>query len=185
MSKTTIFEWTLAALLHFAPPEHQDRNPWRDPSREAAVERYEGIARTIVERCGEQKGCASLLAALAIGESGLARDADLGPCHREGRWKLRCDSGRAASVWQAQAYGVDADGEPITVARLFADRGLAAWHTLRVARGSLKLCAKLAPEDRLSGLSGRCVAGPGPWRARWALWNTIRNWNPPAASSGA
>lgn len=178
-----MIEWTLAALLHFAPPEKQDRNPWADPSREAAVERYTGIAEAIVEQCGEEKGCASLLVAIAVGESGLARDADLGPCYRKGRWKTRCDSGAAASVWQAHAFGWDEKGEPVTVAKLFADRSLAAKHTLRVARGSLKRCKGLKPEDRLSGLSGRCRAGNGPWRARWRLWLTVRDWAPPAASS--
>lgn len=184
-------EWVLAALLHFAPIGQWDKSKWADESHEAALERYRGIATAIESVCASAKGpardCQSLLVALAVGESGLARDADLGPCYRKGGWWRRCDAGKAASVWQTQAHGFDlrpnGDGERITVARLFADRELAAWQALRVARNSLGLCKRLAPEDRLSALSGRCHEGDGPWRARWRLWAKVKAWSPNGSDS--
>jgi hypothetical protein len=178
--------WVLAALLHFAPVGQWDRSHWADESHEAALQRYRGIATAIESVCALSKGpvrdCESLLVALAVGESGLAKDADLGPCYRRGNWWRRCDAGKAASAWQAQAHGFDlrpnGDGKRITVARLFADRELAAWQALRVARNSLSLCRDLAPEDRLSALSGRCHKGDGPWRNRWRLWGKVKAWIP-------
>jgi len=177
---TTLTEWTLAALLHFARPELQDRNPWADPTAEAARERYQGIAETIAAECADVKAkrsCAALLAAIAIGESGLARDADLGPCYRQGAYRTRCDSGAAASVWQVHAHGFDARGEDITIARIFSDRALAAWLVHRIARGSLARCSHLPEEDRLAGLGGNCTPSASA-RARWKLWKRIEGWAP-------
>jgi len=178
--------WALAALLQFAPIGQWDNSRWPDESHDAALARYRGIATAIESVCSTSKGpvrdCESLLVALAVGESGLARDADVGPCYRRGNWWRRCDAGKAASVWQAQAHGFDlranGDGKRITVARLFADRELAAWQALRVARNSLSLCRHLAQEDRLSALSGRCHEGDGPWRDRWRLWGKVKAWTP-------
>lgn len=170
-------DWTLAAMLAHAPPERQDGNPWADPSPEAARTRYEGIRDAIVAQCPDRH-CASLLVALAIGESGLARDADLGPCHREGKWKTRCDSGRAASVWQVQAFGNDEQGQKITVARLFAERELAAWAMRRAASSSLKACKHLPPEQRLANLGGGHCQPNKSATARYHLWQKIKGWNP-------
>lgn len=171
----TLLAWTFAALMHFAPPSNHDRAPWAEP-REESWRRYSRIAEAIVTVCEREskapKSCAALLAAIAIGESGLARDADEGPCYRRGGYAKRCDAGKAASVWQCQAIGF------YTVAEMFADREKAAEQALRVARSSLGRCGKLDARDRLSGLSGRCIDGPGPWRARYDLWQTIRAWNP-------
>jgi hypothetical protein len=181
---SALAEWTLAALLQFAPPSRHERAPWADASADAALERYRGVAAAIVEQCEsrrEPRPCAALLVALAVGESGLARDADVGPCYRRGGYRTRCDSGRAASVWQVQAHGRDDDG-PITVARLFASRSLAAGIALRVAWGSLSRCRDLPEEDRLAALGGvgpdgRCRPSRSA-RARWRLWQTVRAWSP-------
>lgn len=176
----TLAEWTLAALLHFAPPELQARNPWADPSVEEARKRYQEIAQTIAAECADtksQRSCAALLSAIAIGESGLARDADLGPCYRKGAHQTRCDSGAAASVWQVHAHGFDARGEDITIKRLFAERALAAWLVHRIARGSLARCGNLPEEDRLAGLGGSCKPSKSA-RARFHLWKKIEGWNP-------
>lgn len=178
----TLQQWTLAALLHFAPPAQHDGAPWADPSTEAALERYEAISETIATACADSKAprsCAALLVAIGVGESGLARDADVGPCYRRGGYRTRCDSGAAASIWQVHAFGLGPDGEPITVARLFADRGLAAWQALRVARGSLSRCRHLPEEDRLAGLSGACKPNASS-RARWRLWKRVEGWAPDA-----
>lgn len=183
--------WVLSALLHFAPIGQWDKSHWADESHEAALDRYRGIATAIENVCASSKGpardCQSLLVALAVGESGLAKDADVGPCYRKGGWWRRCDAGKAASVWQAQAHGFDlrpnGDRKRITVVRLFADRELAAWVALRVARNSLALCKHLEPQDRLSALSGRCQSGDGQWRNRWALWAKVKAWVPNGSDS--
>lgn len=181
---SALAEWTLAALLQFAPLSRHERAPWADASPEAALSRYRSIAEAIVEQCEdrrEPRPCAALLVALAVGESGLARDADVGPCYRRGVHRTRCDSGRAASVWQVQPHGRD-DAGPITVARLFASRSLAARFALRVAWGSLSRCRDLPEEDRLAALGGlgpdgRCRPSRSA-RARWRLWHTVRSWEP-------
>lgn len=181
MADPALIAWTLAALLQHAPPERHERAPWADPSPAYALARYTGIAVAIADVCDgaqSERDCAALLSAIAIGESALSRDADEGPCYRVGGYRTRCDSGAAASVWQAHAFGVDEHGERITIARLFADRRLAAWQALRVARASLAMCRSLPAVDRLSGLSGRCIEGPGPWRARMRLYQTLRAWEP-------
>lgn len=177
----TLLAWTLAALLHFAPPSMHDRAPWADASHDEARARYEHVARAIVAACSDsprQRECAALLAAIAIGESGIARDADVGPCYRVGSYRTRCDSGRAASVWQVQAWGRDPAGNTITVAMLFDSRELAARQALKAARWSVARCGRKDARDRLSGLSGRCIDGPGPWRSRLALWERLRAWEP-------
>lgn len=169
--------WTLSALLHYAPPERHVGRPWADVDRAATVARYEGIRDAIVSQC-TTRSCAALLVAIAVGESGLARDADVGPCHREGAWKSRCDAGKAASVWQAQAYGHDKAGKRITVARLFAERPLAAWVVLRTARGSLQRCKHLPEEQRLAGLGGGHCKPSKSATARWRLWQSVAAWEP-------
>lgn len=174
------FHWILAALIHFAPPEQHDSRPWGNEKIEETILRYEGIAETIESTCSnakDKRSCEALLVAIAVGETGLAKDADLGPCYRKGAFKTRCDSGAAASVWQAHAFG-EFEGAPITVKRLFADRRIGAWQALRVARSSLARCRDGAAQDRLSGLSGQCLKGPGPWRARYNLWLAAQGWTP-------
>jgi hypothetical protein len=180
--------WILAALLRFAPLANLPQFPGHEETPDESRARYVLIARAIQKEAEAPEAKpdgltdrqeAALLIALAIGESGLAKDADVGPCHRKGAWRTRCDSGQAASVWQVHAFGEGPDGTKITLAGLFASRRLAAWQALRVARSSLGLCRRLPPEDRLSGLSGRCQDGPGPWRARWRLWQTIQAWKEP------
>ena len=176
---TYLYIYTFLAMMHFAPPERAPQFPGYEESHEAAVERYAEIAWTIAGVCEDApspRRCASLLVAIGVGESYFARDADIGPCYRVGVHRTRCDSGLAASVWQAQAFGVDDDGQPITVARLFASRKLAATHVLRVARASLRQCRKLEPVDQLSGLSGRCQVGLKSAQSRWRLWQTIQSW---------
>lgn len=172
-----LYVWTFLALLHFAPPERQASNPWADPSAEYAHARYGQIASDIVSVCAS-KSCAELLVAIAVGEIGLARDADEGPCHRAGPWKTRCDSGKAASVWQVQSYGRAPDGEKVTPAKLFADRRLAASMVLRVASGSLKQCAHLPTEDRLANLGGGGCRPSKSARSRYLLWRSVSGWTP-------
>lgn len=169
--------WTLLALVHFAPLDLQAKNPWADASSADTASRYIAIALaidTVCEKASKSpRDCSALLVALAVGESGLAKDADEGPCYRGGKHKTRCDSGAAASVWQVQRWS-----EEVTIADLFADRALAAKRALTIARSSLSACRDGEEQDRLSALSGSCKRGAGPWRARWALYQTARRWNP-------
>lgn len=169
--------WVLAALLHFAPPEAHEKAPWADPSRAHALARYRAVAEAIVSVC-DSKSCAALLVAQAVGETGMARDADEGPCHRAGSYRTRCDSGRAASVFQAHAFASDKDGQKITKERLFKDRALAAWHVLRIARGSLRQCRHLPAQDRLAGLGNSKCKRSDAATKRWYLWQTVSAWNP-------
>lgn len=167
----TTWDYALAALLRLVPLGTHDGAPWADDSHATQLARYEGISTAIWDACGDDRDCAALLVALAVGESAAARDADEGPCFRKGAYRTRCDSGAAFSVWQTHRLSHEVTGE-----MLFADRTLAAKQTLRVARGSLRLCRHLSPERRLSGLSGRCIDAEGPWVARYRLWQTVRAW---------
>lgn len=176
--------WTLAALLAFAPVASHDGRPWADDSHAHAHARYVGIAEAIDAACEDAtapRSCRALLVAIAIGESGLARDADEGPCYREGAWRSRCDGGRAASVWQVHRHCASWDRERGTCAAwtevtdLFASRETAAKAALRQARWSLARCKDL------SGLSGACVEGTRHARsaaARERLWRRIAAWEP-------
>ena len=179
--------WAYLAMLHVAPVEKLPQFPGFEETLDERRARYTEIAGVIGDVCSTSKAprnCAALLVAIGYGESAFSLDADRGPrCfHGPGHAK-RCDAdekGRdhAASIWQVQPHGFDAEGEPVTVAKLFADRKLAATIVLRVARSSIQLCRKGDPRDVLSALSGRCQNGPGPWRARMRLYQTLRAWEP-------
>lgn len=190
---TTIATWCLAAALFHAPPETRPQFPGHEESVEQTRERYASICADIEAAATERperpgflshRDRAALLLGLAIGESGLARDADLGPCHREGKWRSRCDGGRAATIWQLHATRDD-DSEQTELGThdLFADRRRAARVALRLALGSIGMCRKLPAEDRLSAYgSGRCLTGEykgsSSVRARWRLFQRLRGWEP-------
>jgi hypothetical protein len=184
MDLSALTAWTLAAMLQFAPAE---RAPQFEDHRETIEEtraRYAEIASTIAAECVSSsrtpKDCAAVLVAVGTGESHFARDADLGPCYRKGAYRSRCDGGWAASVWQVHAFGFKADGTPITVEDLFADRALAAKRAIGAIRQSIRTCRHLPERDRLSMLSGRCQEGLKSARDRYDLWQRVRVWNPPA-----
>lgn len=180
--------WILAAALHFAPPERHPRFDGYEETAEQARARYEQIAVDIaaaVEGRKDAKDMAALALAWAVGESALAPDADKGPCYRKGRWKLRCDGGLAAGPWQLHEYWDRQAKERVTVAAIFADRARSARTVVRKLIGAWVQCAHLAAEDRLSGFGlGHCEAGNASVRARYRLWQRVRAWEPPAASSG-
>lgn len=184
--------WVLAAALTFAPPAQHPQYPGREESEAQAEERYESIARdiaTVAEAEPQTRGGfspdskAALLLALAIGESSLALDADIGPCwrgsSRHSPLRARCDGGLAASIWQL--HPVMWDGEMLRQKDLFANRERAGTIVLRLAIGSFGMCKKLAPEDRLSGAGlGHCEAGNESVRARFKLFQKLRSWKPPS-----
>jgi hypothetical protein len=182
--------WILAAALHFAPPEKHPKFPGHGETAEEARARYEQIAQDIgqaVEGRKDAKSMAALALAWAVGESALAHDADVGPCYRQGAWKLRCDGGLAAGPWQLHEYMDRKAGERVTVAMIFADRARSARMVVRLLGGAFNRCTDLAPQDRLSSFGlGHCEAGNASVRARYKLWQEVRSWEPPkedAASS--
>jgi hypothetical protein len=195
---SAVAAWCLAAALVHAPPATRPQFPGHEETPEQTRERYVAICADIEAAATEHperpgfighREKAALLLALAIGESGLSRDADLGPCYRVGKWRARCDGGRAASVWQLQATrDDDAEQTELGPKQLFADRRRAARVALRIAIGSIGMCRKLPPEDRLSAYgAGRCLTGDyrgaSSVRARWRLFQRLRGWTPKEADS--
>lgn len=180
MSTATLAEWLLAAALHFSPPEKLPQFPGHEETRDQAVTRYASIVDDIVaavDGVKAPKHAAALALAWGIGESALAHDADLGPCHREGRWKKRCDGGLAASIWQVHATTFD--GELLKVEDLFGDRARTARLVVQRMASSWVQCRHLEPRDRFSAFGiGRCVEGNEQVRKRFALYQTIAGWKP-------
>lgn len=184
-SMVNLTQWVLLAALHFAPIEKQPHYPGHEETADETRLRYQQIAQTIASAVGDGRpgahDRASLLLAYAIGESGLAQDADVGPCYR-GRdrrspLRLRCDGGLAASLWQL--HPLMWGGRLVGADELFRHRDLAASIVLRLAVGSFGMCKALPVEDRLSGMGlGRCVEGDPRVRARWRLYQVVKGWSP-------
>ena len=179
---SALADWVMLAALHFAPLETRPRFEGYEETRDEAFGRYLGIAADIAAAAEEHPGTdaekrrrAALLLAVAVGESGLSRDVDEGPCYRRGKWRARCDGGTSHTIWQIKAGWLN--GQPIHGADL---RGLdrrkdAARVALRAIHGSLGRCKALEPADRLSGYgAGTCKPGIASVRARWALFEKVR-----------
>lgn len=127
--------WLLALLLAAAPP---GRVPMRETA-EAGELRYQSIADDIGQATREPRTQA-LLAAIAVHESGLRLDVDLG--------LTRGDAGRAVGLWQLQ--GVSADLPRAEQARV----------ALRRVQQSFKACASSLERFRLAAYtSGSCSKG--------------------------
>ncbi|NUO50679.1 MAG: hypothetical protein HOV80_17640 [Polyangiaceae bacterium] len=180
-----LYTWVLAALLQFAPPDRLPQYPGYEETLEQTQERYADIAGVISSVALAEEEApdgmtdreeAALLVAIAVGETHLALDADRGPCFRDGRFHERCDRGRAASIWQVHAW--KRNGEWVPLSELFENRELAAERAFYVARSSLGMCKHLPPEDRLSGLSGRCIRGLASAQAHYRRWMKLRAWEP-------
>lgn len=178
-------EWVFLAAVAHASPSKLPQFPGHEETEEQTRERYRAIARDIVAATGpDRRAQAALLLAFALGESGLSRDADLGPCFQgkdaQGRsWRGRCDSGRAAGIWQMHAVYDLKTQTTFTVDEIFADRARAATVFRKLALSSLKRCADLAPEDQLSGVGlGVCTKGDERVRARYRMWQKLRAWRP-------
>ena len=162
-----------------APPETRPRYEGHVESIGETIERYAEIAQTVVRVSDTEppppgftrRQGAAILLGMAIGESGLARDADVGPCYRGANGtNKRCDSGRSVSMWQVWApVPFEWRGEMVDQERLFNDRELAARIAYQRIRVSLTACAKLAPAYRLSMYgSGECYEMEGA-AVRWAF----------------
>lgn len=185
---SALVTWLVAAMMAFAPPSGARKFPgWSETEAEARV-RYQAIAEAIEAAALDVNGTglsdkseAALLLALALEESALSQDVDVGPCYRGkpgGGWWSRCDGGTSYSVWQLKAY-TKADGSRVTGAMLQADRKLAARKALALAVGSLSMCRKLEARDRLSAyMRGTCATGLRGAAARWDRWHTVEAWSP-------
>lgn len=184
----TLAQWVFLALLHFAPVEQIPTFEGFEETAEEARDRYLALSDAIAAAAEEdvrptglgQRDEAALLVAIAIGETRLSRDTDVGPCFRGragGPYWSRCDHGRAASVWQLHRW--DFEGRRPQLTELFADRGLAARMALHAATTSLWRCRALPAVDRLSALSGRCVVGLEQARGHYRRWIRIRAWRAP------
>lgn len=187
-ARAALEEWVYQAALAHAKPKWQPQFPGYEETEAETQARYRLIARDIVAATGpKRKSAAALLLAFAIGESLLAKDADIGPCFRgkhDGKdYKKRCDGGLAATVWQMhQVYDMQAM-ETLTVEQLFGDRQRTARIFLKLATSSLSRCAKqgFAPVDQLSGVGlGECKAGDARVHARYHLWQKLRSFKAPA-----
>ena len=167
---TALAEWLLAAALAFAPPEKAKQFPGFEETPAQARARYASIAADIDTAAGGDKAKAALLLAIALGESGLAKDVDSGTCYRIGAYRSRCDAGTSHSLWQVKAYG-------ITAAELKTDRLKAAKKALALAQSSLGSCRALDPRDGLSQYAtGSCKAGVASAQARFDLWGKVYAW---------
>lgn len=182
---SALVTWLLAAMLAFAPPAKAKRFPgWEETEGEARA-RYLALAQAIEAAALASNGSgysdkaeAALLLALALEESDLARDVDVGPCYRAGGWKARCDGGTSFSVWQLKAYR-KSDGTRVTGAMIQADRVLAAKKALALALGSMGQCKKLPEADRLSAyVKGTCQEGHAGSAKRVAKWRKVEGWKP-------
>lgn len=183
---SALADWVLLAALHFAPLETRPQFEGFEETREEGFSRYLDISRDIAAAAEEQPGTdeqkrrrAALLLAVAVGESGLSRDVDEGPCFRRGGWRTRCDSGTSHTLWQMKAAILD--GRPVLAKELrgFDRRKDAARAALRALQGSLGQCRKLDAADRLSAYgAGACKVGLQSVRARWALFERVAGWKP-------
>lgn len=171
---TTIEAWLVALAVAFAPPDKHEKIPTWNETVEARVARYGTIATDIafvVDRAAEplpglnRSESAALVLAVAIGESGLQPDVDLGPCYRKGPFWRRCDAGKAVGIMQLQVrYHLRA--------KLFKDRRALLARAYQGIRGSLLACAKLPTHERLAVYgAGTCtnVGGRAGSRRRWGL----------------
>lgn len=145
----------------WAPPA----GPHSKETPQQRAERYKRIARDIYKVAFHEKqkpipgynrlGTAGFMLAMAVGESSLAPDADLGPCYMKGKYRSRCDGGLAVGILQVQM----AKGEQKYYWR---NRKRLLWRGLKGLRGSFGTCHKNPPDERLAAYaSGTCASKAG------------------------
>lgn len=143
--------WIFALLVSHIPLAAADRAPYPEAveTRDERRARYESIAEDIAAVAPDRES-ASLLIAIAVHESGLARDVDLGPCAPARVKKGGCGGGRAMSMWQIEGL------------KCWPTRREAAALALRKARGSQQQCRHLPYQERLAIYArGRCSSAEG------------------------
>lgn len=160
---TAAVAWILSLLTLALPPDRIAAEPGWHETPAAREARYQAIAADVAAVVYEpgapvlyagpraRAHTAALLVAVAVLESGLAADVDLGPCYRgrDGRGP-RCDRGRSASCWQIRLEPGERTREGWTQADLFADRRKAIRVALRLMRGSFGLARARGRLDNMS-----------------------------------
>jgi hypothetical protein len=160
--------WILALALGAVPPERAHNPPGWEEDTDTRRARYASIAadlaavvydpheRPLFDGPRGRAQTAALLLGIAVLESGLARDVDLGPCWRgEGGRGPRCDRGRAFCVLQVHADGPGhRTREGWTGEDLTADRRKCFRAGLAIARGSFGRAAGADPSHRLDSYAG-------------------------------
>lgn len=180
MTTAAVIAWLYATMLALVPPARAWQSPTHPETIEQRTERYHAIAVTIHAVAFDpsrsplpgmsRRQSAGMLLAVAIGESGLALDTDRGPCYRGGRYRTRCDSGRAASMWQLW------EREPLERLRYFGDRRAAAVEAHNRIGRSLNACRTLPRAQQLAAYgAGYCESDAGKRGSvvRWATYESI------------
>lgn len=169
--------WLLSLMVWQSPPERA--MPYGEESSERTT-RYGEIAAdlravaydpAIEPLFGGADGrarTAALVLAVALKETALARDADVGPCE-----KGRCDGGRAACLMQIR-IGAGSTREGWTQADLFGDRRKCFRSGVELLRRSMRACRHLPVDARLSAYaSGACSRGGNASRARYRVYGLL------------
>lgn len=208
---TAAIAWILSLLTLALPPDRLAAEPGWHEAPAAREARYQAIAADVaavvyapdapVLYAGPRARAhtAALLVAVAVLESGLAADVDLGPCYRgrDGRGP-RCDRGRAYSLWQVHDPAVEGDRRAAARAALRRLRSSWAWaaargrevgwdaatvatHRLDIYAGGGSAVAHRLGAARLA-LADRLAARPGAPRDVDVLAPPA---GPPAAAQGA
>lgn len=141
--------------------------------REIATDICEAVLKSKPIEGFDRKGTARVTMAMAIGESALAKDADVGPCYRKKPYRTRCDGGLAVGVLQVQL-------PPRQRKAYFLDRDLLVGRALRGLRGSFAACRNNPINERLAAYaSGSCTreAGKRASRRRWKLVQRVLVWS--------
>ena len=170
-------EWLFQLAMRAAPPTLAWKPPTGPHANETPKERearYRVIAHDIYVVAFTVKNkpihgfnrlhTAGFMMGMAIGESALSPDADMGPCFHGGAHWRRCDSGRAVGILQVWVYG--------NQERYWKDRQLLLTRGLRDLRASFGSCHHLPKEERLAVVgAGTCesVVGRRVSRRRWKL----------------
>ena len=159
MTAETLAAAVLSWMTLILPPERYAAVQTYPEAHETAEERaarYQAIAadvaQVVLEEVAEpsaRRPMAALLTAVAIRESGLAKDVDAPSCAPARVARGGCDGGRAKSLWQVHG--------PAPESRQDAARA-----ALRLVRRSLHTCRRLPRGEQLSAYAaGTCTSTAG------------------------
>lgn len=175
--------WLLGLALASVPVERAKNPPGWEESPELRAQRYEHIAADLAAVAYDPRErpaydgpqararTAALMLGVAIMESGLARDVDLGPCFRGSNGTgPRCDRGRAFCLMQVHADGPGrTTREGWTGEELTSDRRKCFRAALHLIRASFHSAAGADPTHRLDAYAGGSIAAHGAGAARLAF----------------
>lgn len=161
----------LAAALAHSPPETAWQAPSHPETVEARSRRYRAIVADVRHAVARQppiegftrQQTAMFVIGMALGETRLAADADVGECYRKGAYRGRCDGGRAVGILQVHIH-------PSERAYYFSHRRRLLARGLRGLRQSFNACRHLPRPERLAAYgAGSCASAKGraASRKRW------------------